>query len=127
MTRLKALKKITTKPEFARLLNIKPSFFTHSLYVIKPENQYTQFKIPKKNGGERTINAPTGKLKSIQSALSSLLLDCLDEINQEKFPKSELAISSAKYSEILKVKCNSAQVQQGCDSKCEDLLNYLHP
>ena len=112
MTRLEILKTITTKPELAKLINIKPSLLTHTLYVVKPENQYTQFKIPKKNGGERTINAPKEKLKSIQSALSSLLLDCLDEINHEKFPNSELAKPSAKYSKLLKIKCNSAQVQQ---------------
>lgn len=109
---LEKLKKITTKPELARLIKVKPSVLTHCLYVTKPENQYTQFKIPKKNGGERTINAPTGQLKFIQSALSNLLLNCLDEINQEKFPKAELSTHSAKHSKILKVKCNSAQTQQ---------------
>lgn len=112
MNRLQTLKTITTKPELANLIKIKPAVFTHSLYVTKPENQYTQFKIQKKNGGHRTINAPTGKLKSIQSALSNLLLDCLDEINQEKFPQSELSTPSAKHSKILKVKCNSAQTRQ---------------
>lgn len=112
MQKLQALKAIKTKPELAKLLGIKPSIFTHSLYKIKPANQYSQFKIPKKNGGERTINAPTGKLKTIQSALSNLLLDCLDEIYQEKFPKSELATPSVKHSKILKIKCNSAQAKQ---------------
>lgn len=112
MNKLEVLKKVTTKPELARLIGILPSVFTHSLYVIKPANQYSEFKIPKKTGGQRTINAPTGKLKSIQSALSNLLLDCLDEINRKKFPQSELANSSAKYSKILKVKCNNAQVKQ---------------
>ena len=105
MTRLQELKEITTKPELAELINIKPSFFTHALYVIQPKNQYTQFQIPKKSGEKRTISAPIGKLKSIQSALSNLLLDCLDEINQKNFP-------SAKHSKLLKVKCNSAQIQQ---------------
>lgn len=112
MQKLQALKAIKTKPELAKLLGIKPSIFTHSLYKIKPANQYSQFKIPKKNGGERTINAPTGKLKTIQSALSNLLLDCLDEIYQEKFPKSELVSPSVKHSKILKIKCNSAQAKQ---------------
>jgi RNA-directed DNA polymerase len=112
MTRLQKLKKITTKPEFAELLGFAPSIFTHSLYVIKPQNQYTQFQIQKKNGGQRNINAPTGKLKSIQSALSDLLLDCLDEINQEKFPKSELSNPSEKHSKILNVKRNNAKIKQ---------------
>lgn len=108
MQSLQALKTIKTKPELAKLLGIKPSIFTHSLYVTKPANQYIQFKITKKSGGERTINAPTGKLKTIQSALSVFLLNCLDEINQEKFPQSELTAPSAKHSKVLKVKCNSA-------------------
>ena len=112
MQYLKALKSIKTKPELARLLGIKPSVFTHSLYVTKPANQYSQFKIPKKSGGERTINAPTGKLKTIQSALSTLLLNCLDEIYCEKFPQSELAAPSAKHSKILKIKCSNAQSNQ---------------
>lgn len=112
MKKLQELKKIKTKPELAKLLNINPSLLTYTLYVLKPEDKYVQFDIPKKNGGQRTINAPIEKLKSIQSALSNLLLDCLDEINREKFPKSELANPSTKHSEVLKVKCNSAQIKQ---------------
>lgn len=112
MSKLKVLTKISTKPELAILLGIKPSVLTHSLYVIRPENQYIQFKIPKKNGGERIINAPTGKLKTIQTALSKLLLDCLDEINLEKFPKSEQVKKTLNSLEILKVKCGSTQNKQ---------------
>ncbi len=112
MTRLQALKKAKTKPELAHLLNIKPSVLTYCLYKIKPQNQYTQFKIPKKNGGERTINAPTGTLKSIQSALSELLLDCSDEITRNKYPESELAREKAKHSKILKVKCSNSIIKQ---------------
>ena len=112
MERLQALKKAKTKPDLADLLKIKPSVLTYYLYKIKPQNQYTQFKIPKKNGGERIINAPTGTLKSIQSALSELLLDCLDEINRSKFPQSELAREKAKHSKVLKVKCSSSMIKQ---------------
>jgi len=110
--KLQALKKAKTKPELADLLNIKPSVLTYCLYILKPHNQYTQFKIPKKNGSERTINAPTGTLKSIQSALSELLLDCLDEITQNKFPESEIAREKVKHSKVLKVKCSSSMIKQ---------------
>ncbi len=84
MKRLEALKTITTKPELALLLGVKAPLLTHTLYILKPENQYTSFTIPKKSGGERTIFAPTSKLKSLQSSLSILLLDCIDEINELK-------------------------------------------
>ncbi|MHA3720464.1 retron Ec67 family RNA-directed DNA polymerase/endonuclease [Yersinia enterocolitica] len=112
MKRLQSLKEAKTKPDLAKLLGIKPSAFTYSLYVLKPENQYTQFKISKKNGGERIINAPNGILKMIQSSLSGLLLDCLDEIIHNKFPESELARQKAKNSKILKIKCSSAEIKQ---------------
>lgn len=112
MNRLQSLKEAKTKPDLAKLLDIKPSALTYCLYILKPENQYTQFKIPKKNGGERTINAPNGLLKSIQSSLSKLLLDCLDEIIFNKFPDSELAAEKAKNSKILKIKCSAAEIKQ---------------
>ncbi|HGU0752458.1 TPA: ribonuclease H, partial [Escherichia coli] len=112
MKRLQSLKEAKTKPDLAKLLGIKPSALTYCLYVLKPENQYTQFKIPKKNGGERIISAPNGILKTIQSSLSRLLLDCLDEIVCIKFPDSELARQKAKNSKILKLKCSNSEIKQ---------------
>lgn len=112
MKRLQSLKEAKTKPDLAKLLGIKPSALTYCLYVLKPENQYTQFKIPKKNGGERIISAPNGILKTIQSSLSGLLLDCLDEIVCIKFPDSELARQKAKNSKILKLKCSNSEIKQ---------------
>ena len=112
MKRLQSLKEAKTKPDLAKLLGIKPSALTYCLYVLKPENQYAQFKIPKKNGGERIINAPNGILKSTQSSLAQLLLDCLDEIICNKFPDSELVREKAKNSRILKIKCASAKIKQ---------------
>ena len=85
MSKLQSLQQATTKRELAGLLGIKTSVLTYSLYILKPDTQYYQFKRPKKNGGDRIISAPSGKLKSLQSSLSTLLLDCIDEINEKKF------------------------------------------
>lgn len=113
MRKIEALRKITTKPELAALLGIKASVLTYALYIVKPQNQYIQFKITKKNGGERLISAPTAKLKSIQSALSDLLLDCLDEIYKNNFPESEIAAKhKLKHSKVLKIKIGSAKNKQ---------------
>ncbi|MEX0943204.1 MAG: retron Ec67 family RNA-directed DNA polymerase/endonuclease [Pseudomonadales bacterium] len=84
MSKLNGLKIATTKKQLASLLGVKTSFLTHTLYIIKPANQYTTFNIPKKSGGTRAISAPTTNLKSLQSCLSHLLLDCVDEINKSK-------------------------------------------
>ncbi|WP_231293128.1 reverse transcriptase domain-containing protein [Serratia symbiotica] len=112
MTKLELLKKAKTKPDLAKLLGIKSSALTYCLYVIKPESQYKKFSIPKKNGGERFIHAPSGMLKTVQSSLSVLLLDCLDEIMISRFPNSELAKQKAKNSRVLKIKCESSQSKQ---------------
>ncbi len=87
MNKLEALRKITTKPELAMLLGVKASFLTHVLYRLKPSTQYTSFTIPKKTSGNRTIFAPSERLKRLQSSLSNLLLDCIDEINKSKKEK----------------------------------------
>jgi len=87
MNKLERLKKITTKPSLAKLLEVDSSFLTNVLYVLHPATQYTTFTIPKKSGGIRTIQAPSVKLKSLQSNLSQLLLDCIDEINEPKKTK----------------------------------------
>lgn len=87
MSQLELLKQITTKPQLALFLGVKAQFLTHVLYIIKPSTQYTSFSIPKKSGGTRTIFAPSDKLKSLQSSLSNLLLDCIDEINERNKKK----------------------------------------
>lgn len=51
-------------------------------------------------------------LKTLQSSLSDLLLDCLDEIISLKFPDSERAKPKAKNALFLKVKCSGAKTKQ---------------
>jgi retron-type reverse transcriptase len=87
MNKLDTLKKTTSKQSFAVLLGVKPSFLTNVLYRLKPSSQYTHFTIPKKNGSTRSIQSPSDKLKKLQSNLSNLLLDCIDEINKSKETK----------------------------------------
>ena len=115
MNKLGELKTITTKPELAKLLDVKPSTLTYSLYKVKPATQYHQFEIPKRNGGKRVINAPNDRLKNLQSKLSILLLDCIDEINAVKFPESEINLPKARQAsnfEILKVKISNSRIKQ---------------
>lgn len=112
MNKILLLKSAKTKPDLAKLLGVKPSALTYCLYIVKPENQYTQFDIPKRNGGKRIISAPSGMLKTLQSSLSNLLLDCLDEIISLKFPDSEITKPKAKNALFLKVKCSGSETKQ---------------
>jgi RNA-directed DNA polymerase len=120
MSKLNYLRSISSKPEFAKALNISPKFLTHNLYVVRPENQYHTFNIDKKSGGQRTINAPSDELKSLQIALSKLLLECMGEINSAKYPKSQSTspkmkknkVDSDYAAEILKIKIPNSAIRQ---------------
>jgi hypothetical protein len=79
-TRLKKLQNCKSKPDFARLLGIKPVFLTRVVYIRNTEKLYTDFSINKKNGDKRIISSPDPELKEIQSRLSDLLQDCLADI-----------------------------------------------
>ncbi|EOV0836698.1 ribonuclease H, partial [Cronobacter sakazakii] len=74
------LKAATTRRDLAKLLNVKLVFLTNVLYRLGVDNQYSNFPIPKKNGGVRIISAPSSKLKDLQSKIASLLINCRQEI-----------------------------------------------
>ncbi|MGO3344463.1 MAG: retron Ec67 family RNA-directed DNA polymerase/endonuclease [Marinomonas sp.] len=120
MSKLNYLRSISNKPEFAKALNISPKFLTHTLYIIRPENQYHQFKLDKKSGGKRTISAPSEDLKSLQKALATLLLECVNEIHASKYPKSQFSSPKLKKNkkdsdyaaEVLKVKIPDSAIRQ---------------
>jgi RNA-directed DNA polymerase len=117
--RLTELKTAITTQDIAHTLNIDVVFLTHCLYVVKPKNQYHEFEIDKKSGGKRIISAPSANLKSLQSSLSILLLDCVDEINKTKYPNSQLASPKMltptikdPVAETLKIKIPSVEKKQ---------------
>lgn len=75
----------------AEILDINTSTLTNALYRKKVSSLYSEFKIPKKKGGERTILAPQRELKIIQKKLSLILQDCLEEMTSEDERTSNLS------------------------------------
>jgi len=112
MSKLDVLRQTTTKHELAALLGVNASILTYILYKLRPETQYVSFSIPKKSGGIRIVSSPSDRLKSIQSSLSNLLLDCVDGINAIKYPDSEVNNPKAVNSKILKLKISNSQIKQ---------------
>ena len=84
MSYLEKLKGTKNRKDLAKLLGYRPSALTSILYKTLPELKYTEFSIPKKGGGSRTIKAPSPKLKILQSHLAQLLYACLDEIEADR-------------------------------------------
>ncbi len=52
---------------------------------------YTEFKIPKKNGGFRNIAAPSRNLKSIQQKLNKVLTECLISIENDNLGRKKVS------------------------------------
>lgn len=84
MSYLEKLKSAQDRKELARILGFKPSALTSIVYKTPLDAKYTTFEIPKKSGGERTIKAPTPKLKKLQTHLAHWLYACLEEIEAER-------------------------------------------
>lgn len=59
----------------ARLLGTSYGKIRYYYYIKNISEYYDEFKVPKKNGGLRTINAPKKQLKIIQEKLCELLCD----------------------------------------------------
>lgn len=64
---------MSLREDVAKLLEIDDRSLRYFLYHVKTENMYRSFKIPKKNGEYRIINAPNEELKNIQKKLSYVL------------------------------------------------------
>ena len=81
---MKKFSNISTRDDLAELLGIKKSVLTYVLYKAKVDSFYTSFEIPKKTGGTRQIDAPTGALKSIQRRLAYALWEYQKTLYAEK-------------------------------------------
>ena len=66
-TRSEAKTIINTRDDLAGLLGVEPTFI--SALTCDPAAQYTEFSIPKKDGGKRTIRPPKKPLRRIQRLL----------------------------------------------------------
>lgn len=66
---------IKSREDVAHFLKIPLKKLTYMLYIKKTENYYKSFDVPKKNGGVRHINAPTGDLIDLQRKLTDALWD----------------------------------------------------
>ena len=91
MNRLTQLKAASSLNDVADLLGYKPQSVSYILYKLREDQKYTTFEIPKKSGGQRTINKPVDKLKGLQRKVSDLLQDCIDEINAARNLKDRAA------------------------------------
>lgn len=80
---IQRLKNAADLKDLAAILGVKPAQLAYVLYVLPLHLKYTDFKIPKKNGGERIISAPDSRLKNIQKRLAAILMRIELELESE--------------------------------------------
>src|SRR6266568_1397940 len=91
MSQLTLLKAASTLREVAALLQFQPKALAYILYKKPPLTKYGSFDVPKRGGGVRKVNAPSTDLLLLQQRLSDLLQNCIEEINQGRKWKDQLA------------------------------------
>lgn len=83
MSKLTSLKEAKNLTDLAKILGFTPKGLSYTLYKLDAAAKYQTFKIPKKTGGTRTIQAPEAQLKLLQQRLGELLDDCADEVRRD--------------------------------------------
>ncbi|MEN2388658.1 retron Ec67 family RNA-directed DNA polymerase/endonuclease [Comamonas sp. A7-5] len=81
MSTLKKIQAAKDISDLAKILGYSKQTLAYIVYGLDRESQYKKFKIKKRSGGKREINAPKSKLKLLQRKISFFLYDCLSEIS----------------------------------------------
>lgn len=101
MSQLTLLKGASSLHDVATLLQFQPKSLAYILYVKPPLTKYSSFDVPKRGGGVRKINAPSPELLLLQQHLSDLLQNCIEEINQNRKRKDDLAHGFKRHRSIV--------------------------
>lgn len=91
MSQLLLLRGATSLQDVATLLQFQAKSIAYIIYKKPIQLRYKAFQISKRNGGVREIKAPEPDLRLLQQRLSQLLQNCVDEINDSKKLKDDLA------------------------------------
>lgn len=118
--------RLKTKQGLAEFIGVPLKFLTYILYDQKTENCYFTFTIPKKSGGERTINAPNDKLKGVQVKLANALWEYQKGLWRKRGISSKLSHAFEKNKSII---TNARPHRNKCyvlNLDLEDFFNCFH-
>lgn len=88
---------LTTPQDIADLLEIDLKRLFYHIYIVPKSVRYTQFDIPKRRGGLRTISTPSTALKIIQRKLNEILLQVYEpKLSVHSFLLNRSILSNAK-------------------------------
>lgn len=117
---------VNDRTDFARVLKIPTKKLTYVLYIKKIKHSYESFKVPKKSGGFREINAPSSDLKEIQQNLAKLLADYREQLRGTKKITRKISYAFEKKVSII----NNAQIHRNkkivLNIDLEDFFSSFH-
>lgn len=93
-SQLQRLKATASLKDLAHLIHVQPKTLSYHVYFDK--QKYSEFTIPKKNGGKRCISKPNKQLKFIQAKISKILYECVDEIHVKNHTQEYLSYGYRK-------------------------------
>lgn len=101
MSALNRLQSARTLSDVADILGFKPKALAYLIRVMPPPTRYSEFIIPKRCGGTRTICAPNKKLALVQARLAKILYECEKEIATQRSINNHVAHGFRKGHSIL--------------------------
>jgi len=101
MSSLKRLKAANSLSDVADLLGYQAKALSYLIRVTPAASRYSEFQIPKRSGGTRTIHAPNAKLALLQSRLAVFLTECEREIAEQRLVHQHVAHGFRKEHSIL--------------------------
>ncbi|VDG17557.1 RNA-directed DNA polymerase [Lactobacillus brevis] [Lactiplantibacillus mudanjiangensis] len=90
------LNEINSRSDLAHIIHIPESKLTYLLYITGIDNCYTEFEIPKKNGGVRKIESPNKDLRIVLKRLSDALLLVKNKADKESGVRENIAQAFTK-------------------------------
>jgi RNA-directed DNA polymerase len=79
--------------DIAKILGVLPAHVSYAIYTLPIDIRYTEFSVPKKSGGVRTIRAPHKALKIIQKRLAQDLSAIEAHLEAKRVKKRECILA----------------------------------
>ncbi len=97
---MRYINNVSSRDELAIFLDMPIKKLTHQLYVNKPDLCYTSFKIKKKSGGYRQIDAPSDELIGVQRKIAVALWEYESYLQNKYGIKSNISHAFEKEKSI---------------------------
>ena len=98
-------RKAESLSDIAKIIELPPAHISYAIYKLHASAKYTEFSVPKRSGGVRTIRAPHKALKTIQKRLARDLT-AIEALLESKRSKKSDCILAHGFKKTLSIMTN---------------------